>query len=183
MTVFVKEQIVSVLIMCEDRKAKSHKEWLLNKTAQMENLGALEQAWTGEIGKANENLPDVEAFIDQSRWLARCPFCGGVEGTGPEEKIFYCMTCGMGDNNYMALPVVFPEPDTIAKIQAVLLERPVNYPPAPTRYERVVRQTPVIGIDINGQLLGLGRSWQPGQTIEDLHAEQDTAIVEWKAGK
>jgi hypothetical protein len=175
-----KNQIASILIMVQDQKFATHSEWLRNVTAQMEHTGALEKAWNGEIGKFNPDTPDALAWIDNSRWLVTCPFCGNKEGVDPNEAILFCMNCDMLDNNYMALPVVFPDKPTASLIEAVLLERPVTFVPAPTKYERIVRQTPIIFKEINGQLLGLGRCWTPNQSIEDLHAEQDELISAWR---
>lgn len=179
---FTKDQIASILIMVEDQKQSSHSEWLRNLTAQMEAVGSLEKAWNGRVEKTSGDIPDVFAWISQSRWLATCPFCNSQEGVDPIEKIFFCMNCDMVDNGYSALPVIFPDPETIAQITAVLLERPVKFIPAPTRYERIIRQVPIIYKEINGKTLGLGRSWTPDQTVEDLHAEQDDLIALWKLG-
>lgn len=180
---FVVDQIASVLIMCQDKKFKSHREWILNITARMEQAGSLESAWDGRVGKLNPELADLLAEVEQSRWLAQCPYCASFEGVAPEEKIFFCMVCGMSENDHMALPVVFPEPNMIAQIQAALIERPVHFIPAGTRYERVVRQTPLINVFVDGQSRGLGRNWQPNQTVQDLRTEQDMAIEAWKEWK
>lgn len=155
----------------------------MNLTAKMEQSGALEKAWDGRVEKTKADQPDLLAEIEQSRWLAQCPYCASYEGVAPEEKIFFCMTCGMSENDYAALPVVFPEPDMIAKIQAALVERPVLFIPAGSRYERVVRQSPLVSVFVDGVPRGLGRNWKPNQTVEDLHTEQDLVLEAWKAWK
>jgi hypothetical protein len=57
------------------------------------------------------------------------------------------------------------------------------YIPAATRYERVVRQAPLINVLVNGQSVGLARNWKPWQTIQDLHEEQDAAVEAWQDWK
>lgn len=61
----------------------------------------------------------VQARIEWGRWCVQCPNCHqGFEDVSPEEKVFFCFTCGWENKIH---PVEFP--DNIAEVEQVLLKR------------------------------------------------------------
>lgn len=170
--------IAPASMLAQDKHFSTHAEWIRNFSAKLHAEGLLEIAWNGQI-----HGEPVKACIDSSRWVAFCPYCESAEAVDPVEKIFFCFHCNMLDNNYEALPVEFPEVKLMNEIIATLMERPMIQRGGPTRYERITRMLPVIHIDVNGQRFGLGRAWHHSQSVEDLRAEQDVPIHEWKEGQ
>lgn len=61
----------------------------------------------------------VIARIDHGRWLADCE-CNGAEYVDPNEPIFFCLSCGNTEYQGRMRPVIFPAPETRAKIEANL---------------------------------------------------------------
>lgn len=136
------------------------REWIRSKSIGLTENGMIAQGWQGEVdGKA------VNARIDFGRWLADCPFCGGAEYVDPDDPVFFCLSCGMISNNAKALPVVFPA--NIDEIEAMLMKRPVKELPYGGVIERALYARPMIA--------GLGRSWQPGETVADLKKQNKEA--------
>lgn len=92
----------------------------------------------------------VDAWIDEGRWLARCPRpgCGGAHVVGDVDPIFWCIYCGSTDNGGSPYGVRFPAVGLRTAIEALLLKRPEPQP----FYART-------------------RNWRVGETIEQLRAE------------
>jgi hypothetical protein len=175
------DQIAPAGMLAKEHHCDSHREWLLKFSAQMHKAGSLEVAWKGEVdGEA------VKAYIDYSRWVAACPNCGTVEAVDPEEKLFFCLYCSCEDNSHKARPVEFPEPDVMKRIVRLLLERPVQYMPGPTLYNRIGKAQPAIMLDKHLNEPGvhvqfkLSRSWHYDQTVEELEEEQREALESWR---
>lgn len=167
--------IASASLLANDKHFRTHAEWVRNFSAELHKKGSLEKPWNGSV----KGRP-VPACIDSSRWIAYCPYCGKPEAVDIDEKFFFCFTCNMVENDYEAVPVQFPDAKTISEIVAVLMERPVKVTGGPTKYERIVRMRPVIGIERDEKRYGLGRDWHFSQTVDDLHREQDDLIRLWK---
>lgn len=167
--------IAGAALLAQDKHFKTHEEWVRNLSAKMHRDGNLEKAWDGRI----KGEP-VKAYIESSRWLAKCPYCTRAEGVEPTEKFLFCFGCNMLDNDYQAVPVEFPEENLKNQIIAVLMERPMKPIGGPTKYERIVRMQPRIVIERNGRRFGLGRNWWHEQSVDDLRAEQDELIARWK---
>lgn len=79
---------------------------------------------------------DVEAIINDGRWLVQCPLtgCGGAERVDPDWPLAVCTArdgCGSGP-----FRVIFPPPAKRAAIEAELVIRPVmatrNWKPGET---------------------------------------------------
>lgn len=90
------------------------------------------------------NMPihgNVRARIDSSRWIVDCPFCGSAQDPSRREPLFWCVECGMRQNDGAAITVVFP-PDA-DRIEQVLMQRH-NFK---------------------------HRNWNPGETLQDLMIE------------
>ncbi len=103
--------------------------------------------WWGGVLPKWDTRGEVAAFVNHSRWIAKCPYCAGALTVGLDEPIFYCVECGMqangggpGQPGY-AMDVIFPR--FWQDIEAVLLLRP---DPAT-------------------------RNWLPHETIDDLIQE------------
>ena len=83
----------------------------------------------------------VYAEVNHGRWIVNCPFCPGAEFADPEDKRFYCLSCGNEDVEGQWLKVKWPQ--TRNKIEIELLKR---------SRER-------------------NRNWRPGETVKDLIRE------------
>lgn len=74
-----------------------------------------------------ETRGSVQAYINHSRWIAKCPFCDGALSVGIDDPVFFCVDCGMQANGGgpgapgYAMGVSFP--DNWQDIEAVLLLR------------------------------------------------------------
>lgn len=118
--------------------------------------------------------PAVQARIYQGQWIADCE-CGGASYVDPAFPAFLCFSCGNRANDGKARPVEFPA-DREA-IEAAVLERPVNDLAGLTDADRAGMARPMIFVTGKGPL---GRNWQPGETLQDLRAQQDEPLKAWK---
>ncbi len=64
---------------------------------------------------------EVNARVNQGRWIADCP-CGGAAVVSSKQPFFYCPYCGNAGNGRKWLQVAFPQEK--AEIEAELLKRP-----------------------------------------------------------
>lgn len=71
---------------------------------------------------------EVEAFINQGRWVVGCPVrgCGNAVMASYQEPYFFCHACGNADNPDHWYRVIFPEDRE--EIEKVLLERKSQNP-------------------------------------------------------
>lgn len=121
----------------------------------------------------------VVARIWQGQWIADCE-CKSASFVDPDEPLFFCFGCGNRTNASKPRPVQFPPEAERLEIERLLLERPVDDLAGLTDNERAGMARPVLYVeDAQGRALPLVRSWEPGQTPDDLHAEQDTVIKNW----
>jgi len=145
----------------------------------------------------------VVARVWQGQWIAECE-CRGACFVDPEEPVFFCFGCGNRANGQKPRPVIFPE-DWKA-IEQVLLERPVDDLAGLTDLERAGMAKPVLFVEVEIsvrpdiqrvaqalrtgapipadekriQHLPLVRSWEPGETVEQLRSQQDAPIRKWR---
>lgn len=117
----------------------------------------------------------VQARIWQGQWIADCE-CGGASFVDPDEPIFFCFSCGNRRAGGNCRAVIFPDKDTRAEIERLLLDRPVDDMAGLTDLERVGLARPLIVIEGAG---GLARNWQPGETADDLR-EQNKPVEAWR---
>lgn len=127
----------------------SVREWIRITSIQFKMKGTLKTTFDGSVaGKP------VYALVSNGRWLAMCdqPGCRGSEYVDPEEKVFYCLSCGNG-NNSKGRPVIFPP--NYAELEAALLERVMM----PVGHGDVITQT------FNARPLNphLRRDWAPSE--------------------
>lgn len=146
----------------------------------------------------------VTARIWQGQWIADCE-CNGACFVDPDEPIFFCFTCGNRANGQKPRPVIFPPEAERKEIERLLLERPVNDIAGLTDLERAGMAQPVLFVQIEETVvdmesldlnvdpqaipkmptvirtLPLTRSWEPGETAEDLRKQQEKPIKEWQA--
>lgn len=124
----------------------------------------------------------VYARIELGQWCANCE-CGGVEFVDHEDPIFYCMSCGNRADSGALRPVLFPEPAVRVEIERLVLERPVDDLRGLDDADRAAFSKPVIYIEKeNGRLLGLTRSWDPHESVEDL-TKENAPVQRWKQEK
>lgn len=156
-----------------------------------------------ELEKEPTGVP-VSARVWQGQWIADCE-CNSASFVDPEEPVFVCFGCGNRSNGQKPRPVIFPE--DWQELERVLLERPVNDMAGLTDLERagmakavlflereiIVREPsaqevmeaiaagrPIPEPKTQVVTLPLVRSWEPGETLQDLHAQQDEPIRKWK---
>lgn len=123
----------------------------------------------------------VWARIWQGQWIADCE-CTSACFVDPDEPVFFCFGCGNRANANKPRPVIFPEPATRLEIEALLLQRPVDDLAGLTDLERAGMARPVLYVEnADGTPRPLVRAWEPGQSVADLHAEQDTVLAAWQA--
>lgn len=125
----------------------------------------------------------VRARIWQGQWIADCPTCNGAEFVSPDEPIFFCFGCGNRANDNQLRAVIFPDADERMEIERLILERPVDDMAGLSDLERAGLAKPMIVVAIerdNGEVEygQLGRSWNPGETADDLR-KQNIPIAEW----
>jgi hypothetical protein len=145
----------------------------------------------------------IVARIWQGQWIADCE-CNGACFVDPDEPVFFCFTCGNRANGQKPRPVIFPPEEERKEIERLLLERPVSDLAGLTELERAGMAKPVLFVQVeevqqsaipqgdgrSDQLLEdlpkttrtlpLTRSWEPGETSDDLHKQQDEPIKEWR---
>jgi hypothetical protein len=115
----------------------------------------------------------VHARIWQGQWVADCECCG-ASFVDPDEPVFFCFSCGNRSNGKQARPVIFPAER--AEIERLILERPVNDMAGLSDLERAGMAKPILFV--GGR--ALTRSWMPGETVQDLHDQQDEVIGMWR---
>lgn len=122
----------------------------------------------------------VYARIWQSQWIADCE-CRGASFVDPEDPIFFCFSCGNRRNGGVVRPVIFPPEKERREIERLVLERPVDDRQGLTILERIGMAMPVLYKKLdNGEIAPLPRCWEPGQTLKELHEEQDVVIASWR---
>ncbi len=84
---------------------------------------------------------DIEALVNHSNWLVRCPNPDCSEVTMVDQgELYWCPNCGSADNDFAPRTVIFPS--HIKTITTLLAKRP--------------RQN---------------RNWEPGETLAQLKRE------------
>lgn len=125
----------------------------------------------------------VKARIWQGQWIADCE-CNSASFVDPEEPLFFCFGCGNRLNGQKPRPVIFPPTEERLEIERLILERPVDDVAGLTDMERAGMAKPLllreIGEGQNTSTLPLTRSWEWFESIDDLHAQQDAPIREWR---
>jgi len=148
----------------------------------------------------------VTARIWQGQWIADCE-CNSASFVDPDEPIFMCFGCGNRANGSRPRPVSFPPENERKEIERLLLERPVDDLAGLTDLERAGMAKAVLLVEVEDEVilqpsmldhiksmeatglpapnvktryLPLTRSWEPGETVEDLHKQQDEPIRKWK---
>lgn len=146
----------------------------------------------------------VHARIWQGQWIADC--CNASCFVDPHEPVFFCFQCGNRANGGKPRPVIFPPEAERLEIERLLLERPVDDYVGLTDMERAGMARNVLDVEVEveeapgipemmealqtgkppkGQKvirrLPLCRSWEPGETVEDLRKQQEEPIRKWKA--
>jgi hypothetical protein len=146
----------------------------------------------------------VSARIWQGQWIADCE-CRSASFVDPDEPVFFCFGCGNRANGQKPRPVIFPPEAERKEIERLLLERPVDDMAGLTDLERAGMAKPILYTQVEETIipetldltakpdeipvlptvtrtLPLTRSWEPGETIADLHAQQAEPIRMWKKG-
>lgn len=118
-----------------------------------------------EIPNEIDETNPVYACVDGGRWLAHCDTSGAVgscKGTGYidiDEPGFFCGACLNVDTGGKLRLVIWPE--NKAAIEEELLKREAVMPKG------------MFGTQGARSASGLPRSWNPGETIEDLIQQRE----------
>jgi len=141
---------------------KTIKERIIKECGKRTRKGLLETPFVDcePLGKP------VFAKVNFGQWLVECE-CGGAETVHWDEPIFYCFSCGNYNNHGKPREVIFPTQKEITEIEKLLLLRPVITRGGPAMIERVIGGMP----SIKDKYGPLSRSWDPGQTEDDLREE------------
>lgn len=136
-----------------------------------------------DLDKEPQGVP-VYARIWNGQWIADCE-CRGASFVDPNEPVFFCFGCGNRANDNQPRPVIFPSAEERQEIERLILLRPVNDMAGLTDMERAGLAVPLLTKRITlpdgtQAELPLVRSWEHGQTVDDLHAEQDESIQAWQ---
>jgi hypothetical protein len=153
-------------------RARTVRERIKLLCGQMYRKGMLDMPFqdTAAVGAP------VIAEINHGQWVAFCG-CGGAESVDWDEPIFYCFHCGNRSTHGKPRPVVFPEPALRAKIEALLLDRPVDDAMGTNAIDQAFMAKPLAVGVVGDKLVALERSWKPGESIEEL-LEQNLLIDE-----
>lgn len=119
--------------------------------------------WNGKILESDP----VKARVDFGRWLADCE-CGGAEYVYPGDPIFFCFSCGNKKQKGAARPVEFPDSITLSEIEFELLDRPI--------IETIGMSPSTIALNSRPVMNSLSRSWNPGETVEDLKKQKKVMV-------
>ena len=101
-------------------------EWAATRKGRVKNGEQLIRSMAAKhmYKMRNEPVGTVKAVINHGRWLAECPLCGGAELVSSEWPFFFCMSCGMVDNDSHVMAVEFP--GSRRQIEALLAVRPTE---------------------------------------------------------
>lgn len=66
----------------------------------------------------------VIAYINESRWIASCPFCNSAQVGSPDDPRFLCANCANLAVQGAYLNVSYPPTKAVQAIEAALLDRP-----------------------------------------------------------
>lgn len=90
----------------------------------------------------------TDAFVNEGRWMAMCPFgCGSAQVISEVDKKFYCCGqrgCQNFEAGYKLIPVNWPDIETQTVIEDLLLKRPIAF-----------------------------RNWVPSETLAQLQVENE----------
>lgn len=150
------KNIITGKALAERDGYSSHRDWIMNKSMTLVKTGQAKAAWNGLESKSS-----VPAIINHGRWMVLCPACRGVEYVDPDEKIFYCFSCGNAWIGGQALTVIFP--DHRKEIEVEILKREVVEKGGITEMQKAFYAT--------AKDPELPRNWEPGRTLDELIKE------------
>lgn len=72
------------------------------------------------------DTPAIPARVNANRWIVDCPDCNGAEFVWTEGPlVMLCAGCWNAAVGHQWRPVLLPDPDARAAIEAILLARPM----------------------------------------------------------
>ncbi len=143
--------------------APSHRAWIDHTSRRQARRNLLDTPFTGRVsGQA------VLARINFGRWSAFCLDCGGSEYVDPEERIFYCFSCGNRTNGGDARPVAFPSAAMREEIERLVMARPVDDRRGVNAMDRALKARCLVP--------GFSRSWEPPETPDELARQNELAV-------
>jgi len=140
--------------VAQENNCNTYREYI----AKLHTINKKRPSWNGVI----DSKKIVYARVDFGRWLADCPDCNGAEYVDHDDPFFFCLSCGNKAINGNAYTVIFPS--NLDEIEDELLQRPVLDTIGNTDSEKA--------LNAKSLLIGLSRSWVPGETIEDMKKQK-----------
>lgn len=159
------EKIITLDDLVLRDKKDSVQAWIIWKCEEAIKAHKIRGGWDGVTVEGEP----VKAFINNGRWLGRCKVCANPIYVSPVTPILYCPECGNG-GSAGAWGVEFPAEREA--IEAILLARPVEL----SNPKKLIRNEVELAFNSRAVLQGLGRDWLPGESIEQLQAENDEAL-------
>lgn len=164
------------IITLDDLVARDKKDsvqaWIISKCEEAIWAEKIRRGWDGSTVEGEPVL----AFINHGRWLARCKVCANPIYVSWQTPIVYCPECGNGGST-SAWSVEFPV--NREEIEAALVARPVEI----SNPSKLIRNDVEWAFNARAVLPGLGRNWLPGETVEQLMAENTEALGETNNGE
>ena len=88
--------------LAHDRSSATYMDMIVKQLTALGHAELIETVKKKPIGKP------VYAFVNHSRWISYCDYCGGASAVDRDGG-FFCLTCLNLKNNNRSRPVVFPE--------------------------------------------------------------------------
>jgi hypothetical protein len=117
------DKVITAKDVAERDGKKSQRDWIIGLARKRRKKNMLDTPFTG---KKDTQAESAVAYIDHGRWLADCPVCNGTEYVDPDEKIFYCFSCGNFDIDGAARHVSFPSARERRQIEKQVMKREVR---------------------------------------------------------
>jgi len=141
------DKVITATDIAKRDGLNSQREWIRRLSIKMHKHRQLDTPFTEKIKRDAE---PALAQINHGRWIATCPACGvGVEYVDPEEKIFYCFSCGNYAIGGDGRRVQFPR--NWVAIEKRVMERPVKKRKGANYIDR----------EFMAETVGEPRNWQP----------------------
>ena len=159
------------IITLDDLAARDKKDsvqaWIIWMCEMAIEAHKIRQGWDG----ATVEGEPVKAFVDHGRWLGRCKVCANPIYVSYVTPILYCPECGNGGSR-AAWGVEFPVEREA--IERELVVRPVELPDP----KKLIRNDVERALNSRPVIAGLVRNWLPGDSLEQLRAENADALGE-----
>jgi hypothetical protein len=171
-------RLITAKDYCAREGAGTVKERIMKRHAKMQRKSKVPLAIKLDVLSPRP----VKARIELGQVIADCE-CGCAEFVDRDEPFFYCFECFNRRDGGALRPVQFPDETTWQEITRLVLLRPVEDVRGMDDADRAAGSRAVIYLEQeDGRHLPLTRTWNPGESIEDLLKENE-AIEKWELAK